>query len=165
MAEDAKTEKKNNKLIAGIIAAFVIIAGVIVAALLINRSKVIDDDFFKSDDTKYVLSQDFGLNGATKTHTVIYYDKDDNITKWENYLEYDDAEAAKSAFETVKNTKDEESGITFSINGRYVISEYPKETYENTSASTYGEWFKTLDEERKQKQAEETEADSEEAEE
>ena len=64
MAEDAKTEKKNTKLIAGIIAALVIVAGVAVAIFLVNRGRVIDDNFFKSDDTKYVLTQDYGLNGC-----------------------------------------------------------------------------------------------------
>ena len=170
MAEDAKTEKKNNKLVAGIIAALVIVAGVIVAIFLIGRGKVIDDNFFKSDDTKYVLSQNYGLNGAIKTHTVIYYDKEDNITKWENYLEYNDAESAKAAYENVKDVNEEKSGVKYSINGKYIISEYPKETYENTAASTYKQWFDSLtnnqeDEEEVEEETEEAEETSEEAEE
>ena len=167
MAENAKTEKKNTKLIAGIIAALVIVAGVAVAIFLVNRGKVIDDNFFKSDDTKYVLTQDYGLSGAVKTHTVIYYDKDDNITKWENYLEYDDAETANAAYEYVKDVNQEKSGVKFSINGKYIISEYPKETYENTAASTYKQWFDSLTklQEEKEQAEEQTEETSEETEE
>ena len=170
MAEDAKTEKKNTKLIAGIIAALVIVAGVAVAIFLVNRGRVIDDNFFKSDDTKYVLTQDYGLNGASRTHTVIYYDKEDNITKWENYLEYSDAESARAAYDNVKDVNEEKSGVKYSINGKYIISEYPKETYENPAASTYKQWFDSLtkhqeEEAQAENEAEDAEETSEEAEE
>lgn len=137
MADDAKKSKK--KLIAGIIAAILVIASIVVAVILINRKRVIDDDFFKDDGTKYVLTQNHGVNGANKTHTVLYYDSEDKITGWEVYSEYDDADTAQIAFDYIKSD-DSSEGEDYELTGKYIIH-HVKNFSENESASSYKQWF------------------------
>ncbi|MBO7664307.1 hypothetical protein J6S46_00375 [Candidatus Saccharibacteria bacterium] len=141
MADNAKKSKK--KIIAGIIAGILIIASIVVAVILINRPKVIDDNFFKDDGTKYVLSQEGGINGANKTHTVLYYNDKDEITKWEVYGEYDDEDTAKAAFDYIKSDDPENSD--YELTGKYIVHHISEEYYGNgESASSYKQWFDAL---------------------
>lgn len=141
MTDNAKKSKK--KIIAGIIAAILVIASIVVAVILINRPKEINDDFFKDDGTKYVLTQEGGINGATKTHTVLYYNDKDEITKWEVYGEYADADTAKVALEYIKSEEPENN--EYEITGKYIVHHISEEHYSNgESASSYKEWFDAL---------------------
>ena len=137
MAEDAKG--KNKKMIGIVVAAVVVIAGIVAAILLFGRGRNVDDDFFKSDDTKYVLTAETAGEGEERTHSVLYYNSEDQITKWETYYEYTDEDAAKRAYDHMKERKasEEDNKEKISLSGKYIIVELDKSVYENTSASTY----------------------------
>ena len=143
MAEKTKEKKRSKLIIAWVIAALVVVAGIVVAVLLLTRSKEINDDFFKDDGTKYVLTQDSGINGAIKTHTVLYYNSNDEITKWEVYGEYADADTAKAALEYIKSEDPENN--EYELNDKYLIHRISEEHYgHGETASSYKEWFDTL---------------------
>ncbi|MDO4759797.1 MAG: hypothetical protein Q4A33_00655 [Candidatus Saccharibacteria bacterium] len=140
MADKAKKSSKK-KLIAGIIAAILVIACIVVAVLLVlNRKPVLDDNFFKDDGTKYVLTQENGVHGAVKTHQVIYYNSEDKITKMEIYSEYADADTAELAFEYVKSDKLNEDQ-KYELRSKYIIH-YVDNFDSDRTASSYRDWFR-----------------------
>ena len=131
--------KKNKNLIIGICAvAVVAVIGVIVAIFLTRGGNPqINDNYFVSDDTKYVItsenngSDDDEFN-AIKTHIVYNY-SGDNITALKYYYEFADAAAAKANFGKIQESlgqlyKDVEQ------NDKYVILTSNEEDYEGMTA-------------------------------
>ena len=137
----AERAKKSNKIIF-IIAGAIVVLAIVVTAILLNRgNKAISDDFFVSDDKKYVLTIDDISYGATKAHSVVYY-QEDTVTGMEDYIEYADEEAAKLAFEDYKDYRSAiEDNSEYELNGKYIIIKYPEEKYKDTSASDIKKWF------------------------
>lgn len=97
MAEEAK----NNKLIAIIAGAALVIVAAVVGIIMINKNKgeVLNDDFFKSSDTKIVISNASNSTDpavAKKVHQVYTIDGD-KITGLKVYSEFESEQAAKDA--------------------------------------------------------------------
>ena len=135
----ANEAKKNNKgIIIGICCAVVVVVAIVIAAVLANQNQL-GDSYFKSDDTKYVLTiesdelaSEDGEYTPVKTHMVYTY-KDDTITSLKTYAEYADAATAKKAFDAMK-----ESGAdmaNYELNGKYIIETAPADQYEGVTAS------------------------------
>lgn len=140
------TNNSNNKkkiIITGCICAAVvaIIAIAIVAVILStnNGSGRIDESYFKTDDSKYVITLDYdpseeGNDDYTplKTHSV-YTHSGGKITGLTTYYEYTDEASAKNAYNKLI---DEVSGEFKSItqNGKFVLLESNPEDYEGLSA-------------------------------
>ena len=112
----AKTKKKsNNGLIAGICGAVVLVVViVIVAVVMINKNRI-DDSYFVSDGTKYVLtidqnsqttSGDSDENAPVKTHLVYTYEGE-KITSMKSYDEYVNETAAKAAYDEMQKAIEE----------------------------------------------------------
>ncbi len=153
MAEKAKKDSKN--LIAWICAVVAVVAIVIVAAILATRSGApLDESYFESDDSKYVLTveaDDMLTEGEeyipVRSHLVYYY-SGDAITDLKNYYLFDDEETAKLAYEYYKeNLSDEYKDI--SLSGKYIIFTEKEAEYEGITANDIKqqlELIKMLDE-------------------
>ena len=99
MAEDGA--KNKNKLIAIIAGAALVIAAVVIGIIVINKNKgeVLDDNFFKTSDTKIVMSTTSNSSDpavAKKVHQVYTIDGD-KITGLKVYSEFESEQAAKDA--------------------------------------------------------------------
>ncbi|MBR2658851.1 hypothetical protein IKD57_03100 [Candidatus Saccharibacteria bacterium] len=99
MAEEG--EKNKNKLIAIIAGAVLVIAAVVIAIVVINKNKgeVLDDNFFKTSDSKIVISNASNSTDpavAKKVHQVYTIDGD-KITGLKVYSEFESEQAAKDA--------------------------------------------------------------------
>ena len=137
----AKQSKDNKNLILGICAAVaVVVVVVVLAVVLINKGNSINDDYFKSDDTKYVLTMETGATGdeetpePVKAHEVYTYEGD-KITSLKTYYEYADADAAKTAFDKAGDEYDKESYESIELNGKYIVLTAKADQYENLKAA------------------------------
>lgn len=136
MAEEAKNK---NKLIAIIAGAVLVVAAVVVAFILINKNKgeVLDDNFFKTSDSKVVLSFDLSSSAGTTTGPVakkmyqVFSVSGDKITGLKVYTEYENEAAAKEADarpeveEAVKNGQ----ALDHKVNGKYLVASMPESMY------------------------------------
>jgi len=136
MAEEAKNK---NKLIAIIAGAVLVVAAVVVAFILINKNKgeVLDDNFFKTSDSKIVLSFDLSNSATTTTGPVakkmyqVFSVSGDKITGLKVYTEYENEAAAKEADarpeveEAVKNGQ----ALDHKVNGKYLVASMPESMY------------------------------------
>lgn len=135
MAEE-KAKKSNKNLIYIIAGA---IAGILIAVtiiLIINSGKI-DDSFFVSTDTKYVATIEDTSYGAVKNHTVVY-NKGEEITGLEDYLEFSDEETAKEIYDGIKELYAQEGfGDEYNIarKGKYLVHKYQPEDYEGLTLS------------------------------
>lgn len=146
MAEEITVKKVNKKLTYGIIAGAVIavIIAIIVAVFVISNKKI-DDSFFVSDDTKYVLNTEDNSYGAVKNHIVVFYNKNDEITSAEAYLEFVNEANAKEAYSSLEeyyNQDDmKEYKPNYRLEGKYIVNKYKESDYEGMAASQMKELF------------------------
>lgn len=135
MANKAKKDNKN--LILGICAALVVVVVIVVAVILANRGPKLDDSYFVSDDTKYVLTVDSDDSednlSLVKTHLVYKY-SGDTITELKSYYEFANAEDAKAAFDSYKEAYSG-SFKAAELNGKYIIFTANEEDYSDLTAS------------------------------
>lgn len=137
MANKAKKDNKN-AIIGCICAAVVVIVVVIVAVVLATNGNKLNDSYFKSDDTKYVLTMesdgtDTDEYTPIKTHLVYTYSGDE-ITGMTSYYEYADEAKAKAAADVWK----ENAGDSYKeiyANGKYVVLVSNESDYEGVTAS------------------------------
>ena len=107
-----KTKKDNKNLIICICAAVVVVVIAIIAIVFATKgSAPIDDSYFVSDDSKYVISltsdnldyeDDEYAEYAPLVSHVVYYYSGDKITGMKTYHEYENADAAKEAYDALK---------------------------------------------------------------
>ena len=139
-----KAKKKDNKnLIIGICVAVVAVVAIVLAVVfLVKGNNAISDDYFKSDDTKYVLTVDtetMDLDTESeeyvpvKTHIVYTYSGDE-ITGMKTYVEYADAATAQKAFDEMK-AAGEEDVERAEVNGKYIVLTNEESDYEDMTAS------------------------------
>ena len=140
MAEKAKKDNKN--LIIGICVAVLAIAVIVVAVVLATKGTTrLSDAYFKSDDTKYVLTIDGDQTDTestseyepVKTHVVYYY-SGDTINGMTTYMEFADESTAKTALEAYKSV-DQEGIKNLSVNGKYLVIEMTEDQYSGVTAS------------------------------
>jgi hypothetical protein len=157
MAEKAK--KKNNKnLIIGICAGVLVIAVVVVAIIFATKgtTPAINDAYFVSDGTKYVITLDEDEIESedeevtpVKTHIVYTY-SGDTITGMSTYMEFTDEATAKAALasyqEAYADTDASESGIaSMSTNGKYLVIVATEDQYADTTVSEVKQYVEMLD--------------------
>ncbi|MBR2725290.1 hypothetical protein IKE97_01425 [Candidatus Saccharibacteria bacterium] len=142
----AKESKDNKNLIIGICAAVAAIVVVVVLVVVLAGNSGINDDYFKSDDTKYVFSMETGATSTedspqpVKAHEVYTY-QDDKITSLKTYYEFTDADAAKKAYEKAGDDyekagdENDDSFESMELNGKYIVLTAKAEQYENLTAS------------------------------
>lgn len=135
----ANKAKKNNKnLIIGICAAVVVVIVIIVAIVLASSGSKLNDQFFVSDGSKYVLTMDadeMGMEGEeyspNRVHVVYFY-SGDTVTSLQSFYEYTDEAAAKSAFEAFKELGEEGD---YKLDGRYIVLTAPEDEYKDMTAT------------------------------
>lgn len=142
MAENAK--KTNKNLIIGICAGVAVVVAIVIAVLLIAKpggmfGGGLNDDYFKTDDTKMVmtLNQDESSfsdeeYAPLKTHTV-YYRSGETITGVSTFYEYADDATAKKAYDHV-NDSDTTGAKEVKLRGKYIEIVLSEEVYEGTTA-------------------------------
>jgi len=144
-----KTHKNSKRnLIIGICAilATLAIIAIIVIVIIKNQQQPIDDSFFVSDGSKYVLNlnvDEYSItfpdiaNAAPKTIHTVYFYSGDKITGVTYYYEYNDEEAAKQAAETIRklNDKTDQKSQDFTINGKYLVIKAPASVYESLTTN------------------------------
>lgn len=137
MAEKAK--KNNKNLIIGICTGVLIIAVVIVAVIFVTKSSL-NDSYFVSDGSKYVLTVGRDMletedkeNSPIKTHIVYYY-SGDAITGVTTYMEFDNDATAKAALDLYKNA--DQTGVkSLKTDGKYLVVEMTEDQYKDLTVS------------------------------
>ena len=137
MSEETKKSKKS--LIIGICCTVAVVIVAVVALVLINKNSKIDDNYFSSDETKYVLTleqNEVALEdddyAPIKTHMVYYYSGSE-VTGMTIYYEYLDEAAAKEAYEHIKD--EEHEGIKeIKLNGKYIEMVTTEDQYTGMTA-------------------------------
>lgn len=151
MAKKANNKSNNKNLIIGICIAVLVIAVIGIAIFFATRGTgQINDNYFVSDNTKYVLTMDGDAMGVSddpnhapvKTRQVYFY-SGDKITGATLYLEFADESAAKSALEYFKQQDDSTSGL--SVNGKYIVAEMPEDEYSDMTASEVKQYIDFLE--------------------
>lgn len=146
MAEKAK--KNNKNLIIGICASILIIAVIVVAAIFATKgTNTLNDAYFVSTDTRYVLTEEGdgdGFEGTEyvpiKTH-LVYESSNDKVTSAVNYVEFENESIAKAALQALEEELKEydlnkDLGIeSMSTNGKYLVITIAKDQYEGTTLS------------------------------
>lgn len=148
-----KKAKKNNKnMIIGVCVAVAIVVVIIITAFAVGAGNKLNDSYFVSDDTKYVLTMEGDELGAgitegdgsevtpVKTHIVYTYSGDE-ITGAFFYLEYADEAQAKTAYENYQDEWKEEGIKDFKTNGKYLVIEMEASQYEGKTASDVKQEF------------------------
>ena len=136
----AETARKNNKnLILGICSAVVAVVVIVVVIILATTGGArVNDSFFKSDDTKYVISVDTSDSDEAyppvKTHMVYYYSGED-ITDVKIYYEFKDAAEAKDAYDAGKEDATFSDYKKLEIDGKYVVLTAKESEYKDLKAS------------------------------
>lgn len=137
-----KSNKDNKNLIIGICCAIAAIVVVIVIAVaLATRGATLNDDYFVSDGTKYVLtieaeeSDEEDEYAPLKTHLVYTYDGD-TVTGMKTYYVYADNASAKKSFDALKaELEGEEEASSIELSGKYIIITSDEESYKDLTAS------------------------------
>jgi len=141
MANKAKKDNKN--LIIGICAAVVVVVVIIVAVVLATSGTKLNDAFFVSDGSKYVVTMEADEStdsddevSPVKVHLVYFY-SDDKVTDMKSYYEFADDSAAKKAYDLYKEADSDESEDVskYEISGKYVILTADASQYEGMTAN------------------------------
>lgn len=135
MAEDGS--KNNNKLIAIIASAVLVIAAIVIAIVVINKNKgeVLDDNFFKTSDSKIVMtttSDSTDPTVARKVHQVYTIDGD-KITGLKVYSEFESEQAAKDADAKPEVAEAMKTGMykDHKVQGKFIIVTMKDEMYQS----------------------------------
>lgn len=135
-----KAKKDNKNLIIGICAAVVVVIVVVVAIILATRggSAQLNDSYFVSDDTKYVLTLETENSEEeytpVKTHMAYFYSGDD-VTDMKVYYEFTDEAAAKAALDYYKESMEGEDYKDIALNGKYIVVASNESAYEDLTAN------------------------------
>lgn len=140
-----KNARKNNTgMIVGICCVIVAVIVIIIAAVAISSNSGLNDSYFKSDGSKYVLtinqdemttSEGEEANYTPKKTHIVYEYKDDTITGVKVYYEYADNETATKALDYIKENQGTESYKELTTNGKYVVITMNESDYEGVTAS------------------------------
>lgn len=148
----AKKSKNNKNLIIGIcagVAALVVII-VLVVVLVVNSGRI-NDDYFKTDDTKFVFSMETGSSNSedgesdtpVKIHEVYTYEGE-TITGQKYYYEFVNAEAAKNALEAEKENFDD-SFENIELNDKYIVMTVKPEQYQDLTTTDVRENYELFE--------------------
>lgn len=127
--------------------AMIALAIVITMIIILNQNEEIESDYFRSDDTKIVLTMDKETAALDDsewepeiTHMVYYYDGN-KITGAKAFYEYDDAAEAKEAYDNLGVGEFSESK---KLNGRFVVFVIKKRQYDGMTVEELKENIELL---------------------
>ncbi len=133
--EDGATTNNKNKLIAIICGAVLVIVAVVLAVIFMNKGEVLDDNFFKTSDSKIVMtttSDSTDPTVAKKVHQVYTIDGD-KITGLKVYSEFESEQAAKDADAKPEVQEAMSTGVykDHKVQGKFIIITMKDEVYQS----------------------------------
>ena len=140
MAEKAKKATNNNNTILAICGIAIAVIIIIVAIVLATRGAGgINDSYFVSDGSKYVLTlgaddTDEEDDTAPVNAHLVYYYSDDAITDMKGFYEFATESAAKAAYDFY-NENNDDTYKSVELNGKYVILTANPSDYEGLTAT------------------------------
>lgn len=168
----SRTKKKSDKTFFISVCSAIVAIVIIIVIAVVMSNKGLDDSYFVSDGTKYVLTIDTGEDPESeaednyapiKIHLVYTYSGDE-ITGAKSYYEYPNAEKAKAAFDTMKeNDAENEELASYELNGKYIIYTSSEESYKDLKASDVQAQIKMMEQSQQNSEEAELEAEAEES--
>lgn len=139
-ATKTKTKKDNKGTLVGIcVGCIALVVVIVLAVVLATKNQGINDSYFVSDDTKYVITIDSDeVDGEEEAYTpikthIVYTYEGDKVTGLKSYYEYKDASAAKTALEAMKATGEDLGDIA--LDGKYIVMTASEEDYKDLTTS------------------------------
>ena len=105
-----------------------------------NSNEYSDIDLY-SDDTKIVF-----IEGNSK---LVFYYEGNEITKHCVYIDYGDSYTANMALNLINNDEEDKTIEKAYVQGKYLIVEYAKEEYENTTLEDVKTAYSILEQAKK----------------
>ena len=141
-AKKAENSKNNKNLLIGVCASILVVVIAVIVFFATRNSETINDAYFVSDNTKYVLtlpndatSESTDEYTPVKTHMVYYYSGDD-ITSIKSYYEFTDEVTARAAYAEAKSDSSSNDLLkNSSVNGKYIIIVADESEYKDLKAS------------------------------
>jgi hypothetical protein len=132
-AKSKRNNAKNNNLMMWVFVVLFLLIVISIAVILTlnNANPNLNDDFFVSDGSKYVVVANVGNYGDDKIVAAydVYYHNNDTITGHEAYYEFVDEEMAQAALPSYRANKDEEVD-KIELNGKYIVLTATPKQYE-----------------------------------
>ena len=152
MAEKSKKSTKNQKdnknLIICICGVVAVAIAIIIAVIVVNLNNI-NDSYFVSDGSKYVLTIEADESDSEdqyaplKTHLVYTYNGD-TVTGMKTYYVYGDGNSAKNAFDALKKELGDEAN-KMELNGKYIIITAEEDSYKDLKASEVKEQIEFME--------------------
>ena len=101
-----------------------------------NNTNVVEDNTQTSSDTEWNLFSDDSKTVFENTNTkYVFYHTGETITAYHTYVDYNDAATAAAAYAVFQQQGVEDADKVY-LQGRYVVFEWNKSTYEDMTTST-----------------------------
>ena len=134
----ANKKTGNKNVLVGVCVAAVAIIAIILAVVLATNRGDINDSYFVSDGSKYVLTlpnDEYTINEITPVKVYhVYTYAGEKITSLKAYYEYADEDTAQKACDEIRANANK-SFKSITINKKYVVIEADESEYENVTAS------------------------------
>ena len=143
MAKKSSKKNKDNKniIIGAIIGAVALIIVVVLIVVLGTSRQKIDDSFFVSDGTKYVITLEGdlmdsvgGMGDTPRRAHLVYFYSGDSVTGKKTYYEFMDEETARTSYDALLS-EDSENTDSYELDGKYVILIADASEYEGMTAA------------------------------
>ena len=132
-AKSKRNNAKNNNLMMWVFVVLFLLIVISIAVILTlnNANPNLNDDFFVSDGSKYVVAADIDNYGDDRIVAAydVYYHNNGTITGHEAYYEFVDEEMAQVALPSYQANKDEEVD-KIELNGKYIVLTATPKQYE-----------------------------------
>ena len=154
-----KAKKTSNSLMMWVfVVLFLLIVISIAIILTLNSTNPnLNEGFFVSNDTKYVIDADldgFGDDRIVSAHDVYYYDSNNVVTGHEAYYEFINEETVQAVLPVYQSTKDDEVEKVVA-NGRFIVMIANPTQYEGLNIETIKQWFENDEEQLDEQQLDE----------
>ena len=101
-----------------------------------NNTNVVEDNTQTSSDTEWNLFSDDNKTVFENTNTkYVFYHTGETITAYHTYVDYNDAATAAAAYAVFQQQGVDDADKVY-LQGRYVVFEWNKSTYEDMTTST-----------------------------
>lgn len=144
----SKSKKNNNNLLIGVFGALLTLIVIAIVAIVLLNSKGNPNNnasFFETDDTKYVVTVDYGQESELsplRSYDIYYHGEDGNITAHESYYEFVDAATAQAALPDYEKIKEQDSEFVSEVklDGKYIIMVATPVQYEGLTVEFVKQW-------------------------
>lgn len=136
-----RAKKLNLKTFYNVLIFVALVAVVVVLIVMNNNNNKIEitDDYFVSDDSKYVSTMDKEITNYENSEYeppishMVYYISGDMVSDIKLFYEYDDEDDAKEAYDNI-SMDDKKWATGKTLNGKYIIFQFVKDEYKGMTA-------------------------------